>query len=133
MLIKRRVFTFIFFVFFGQILTAQLIIEITNIKEFKGRIDIGLYHNPENFLNDSIYFRIVIIPVEESIITTILDSIPAGTYSISLMQDLNEDGEMEHNFIGIPKEPYGFSTNFRPRFGKPDFEDAEFYYDGKYL
>jgi uncharacterized protein (DUF2141 family) len=30
------------------------------------------------------------------------------------------------NFLGIPKEPYGFSKNKFGKFGPPDFEDASF-------
>jgi len=38
--------------------------------------------------------------------------VPKGTYAISCIQDLNENGEMDHMqgvFSKIPTEPYGFS------------------------
>ena len=38
--------------------------------------------------------------------------VPKGTYAISCIQDLNENGEMDHRqgvFSKIPTEPYGFS------------------------
>ena len=33
---------------------------------------------------------------------------------------------MNKNWMGIPKEPYGFSNNVMGRMGPPDFEDASF-------
>ena len=106
---------------------------ITNIKEIKGRIELGLYNDPEVFLSKTEQYKVVFLPVDSDKITVVIDSIPIGWYAVSLMHDLDSNGEMEKNLIGIPKEPYGFSTNFHPRFSKPDFDDAEFYYNGIFL
>ena len=37
--------------------------------------------------------------------------IPPGTYAIKLHIDENENGKLDTNFIGIPKEQYGISNN----------------------
>ncbi len=37
--------------------------------------------------------------------------IPPGTYAIKLHIDENENGELDTNFLGIPKEQYGLSNN----------------------
>ena len=113
---------------FGQLTTT-----ITNIKEIKGNIEFGIYDDPEVFLSDTEQYEVIYMPVDQKTIVIIIDSLPKGTYAISLMHDLNNDGEMESNFFHIPKEPYGFSNNFRPRFSKPDFEDCQFYYNGESL
>ena len=133
MLTKKFVFVFVLFLFARFSLHAQLNIVITNIKEIKGYVEVGLYNAPEVFLSNTEQYRVVYVPVESNTMTIVFDSIPQGWYAISLMHDLNSNHEMEKNFIGIPKEPYGFSTNFHPRFSKPDFDDAEFYYNGEFL
>jgi len=51
--------------------------------------------------------------------------IPPGTYAVKLHIDENENGELDTNFLGIPKEQYGFSNNARA-FGIPKFEAASF-------
>ena len=51
--------------------------------------------------------------------------VPKGDYAISIYHDVNADKECNMNFIGIPKEPYGFSNNFRPKFAKPTFNDCK--------
>ena len=114
-------------------LSAQLTTTITNIKEIKGRIEFGIYDDPEVFLSETEQYKLVFIPVDSIIAIITIDSLPKGTYAISLMHDLNGDGEMESNFFHIPQEPYGFSNNHRPRFSKPDFEDCQFYYNGESL
>jgi uncharacterized protein (DUF2141 family) len=39
--------------------------------------------------------------------------IPPGTYAVKLHIDENENGELDTNFLGIPKEQYGISNNGR--------------------
>lgn len=34
-----------------------------------------------------------------------------GTYAVKLHIDENENGELDTNFLGIPKEQYGISNN----------------------
>jgi uncharacterized protein (DUF2141 family) len=132
-LIGRNIFLSGIFIILSHCINAQLIVEITNIKEFKGRIEIGLYNDPEVYLSETEQYKVLFIPIDDYIVYAVFDTIPEGKYAISLMQDLNVDRKMERNFIGFPKEPYGFSNNYHPRFRAPDFEDAEFYYDGKIL
>lgn len=55
-----------------------------------------------------------------------LHAIPAGAYAISVFHDVDSDGELKTNFIGIPREPLGASNDARGRFGPPSFEDMKF-------
>lgn len=56
--------------------------------------------------------------------------IPNGVYSISLFIDVNGNQEFDTNFLGLPKEQYGFSNNAMGTFGPPKFEPASFILDG---
>ena len=40
--------------------------------------------------------------------------------------DINANGKLDSNFIGIPKEPVGFSNNCKGKFGPPKYEDCAF-------
>lgn len=110
---------------------SQLKIKLTNVGEIEGDIYLGLFNKPDGFLEKEDQYRVVITPVTGDTMLITLDELPAGYYAISVMKDLDGDLKMDKNLIGIPKEPYGFSQNFHPRFSKPDFEDCSFYYDGK--
>jgi uncharacterized protein (DUF2141 family) len=59
----------------------------------------------------------------EKMVNTISIDIPYGTYAISIYQDVNKNGELDRNFIGIPKEPIAFGNNYEP-LGSPKFESA---------
>jgi len=46
------------------------------------------------------------------------------------MHDLNGNGELDTNFVGLPQEPYGFSNNATANFGPPKWNDIRFQLDG---
>ena len=49
-----------------------------------------------------------------------------GKYGISLMDDENFNGKMDFNFIGIPKEGFGFSNYYHTGLTKPNLKLFEF-------
>ncbi|MBI1769432.1 MAG: DUF2141 domain-containing protein [Bacteroidetes bacterium] len=58
--------------------------------------------------------------------------IPFGEYAAILFQDQNSNGTLDHNFLGLPKEPIGFSNGWNltafsgmPNFSKLKFEFSE--------
>lgn len=53
-------------------------------------------------------------------------SVEPGNYALALFHDMNSNGKMDKNMFGIPKEPYGFSNDFRPKFSVPKFSDCQF-------
>ncbi|MGO1586173.1 MAG: DUF2141 domain-containing protein [Mesonia sp.] len=104
----------------------QLHIEIHGIEKDVGFIEMGVYTKQEGFLEEGEAFKIFRIPVKNKKASIKIPDLPKGTYAISLYHDENEDTICNRNFIGIPKEPYGFSTNFKPKFSAPSFKDCEF-------
>lgn len=54
--------------------------------------------------------------------------VPAGTYAISVFHDENENGKLDTNWLGIPREGVGASNNPAPRMGPPKFAAARFQY-----
>jgi uncharacterized protein (DUF2141 family) len=49
-----------------------------------------------------------------------------GTYAVSVLHDVNSNGDLDTNFLGIPKEPLGFSNGAKPKMGPPSFDAAKF-------
>jgi uncharacterized protein (DUF2141 family) len=58
--------------------------------------------------------------------SVVFKAVPTGTYAISYIHDANNNGEMDANFMGIPKEDYGCSNNAKGFMGPPKWEDAKF-------
>lgn len=55
--------------------------------------------------------------------------IPYGDYPIKLYHDENGNKKLDKNFVGIPREPYGFSNNARGTLSAPEFAKARFALD----
>ena len=50
--------------------------------------------------------------------------LPTGTYAIGVFHDVNGNNSLDTNFLGIPKEQYGFGNDATGSFGPPSFNDA---------
>jgi uncharacterized protein (DUF2141 family) len=53
-------------------------------------------------------------------------NIPTGEYAIVCFHDENENGKMDFELNGMPKEHYGTSNNSLNNFGPPQFETSKF-------
>lgn len=56
----------------------------------------------------------------------IVKDLKPGKYAFKYFHDENNDKEINTNFMGIPKEGYGFSNNAKGKFGPPSFEKMIF-------
>ena len=105
-------------------------LQINLIDEISGDLFVALHNSDDTYLaKDSEPFRVTVAEVETagSQLVSICD-VEAGAYAISIFQDENSNGELDSNFIGIPKEPYGFSNNLK-KMRPPSFEEALFDYE----
>ena len=69
----------------------------------------------------------VIVEIDEQGQATLrFEELSAGTYAVSVIYDKNSDGELDTNFLGIPKELIAMSNNAKGRLGPPNFEKTRF-------
>ncbi|MGK7389001.1 MAG: DUF2141 domain-containing protein [Candidatus Cyclobacteriaceae bacterium M2_1C_046] len=114
--------TLLFFSSMTYAQTGKMVIKVTGIKKNDGAIAIALFNDPETFLKesyDNYYYEI-----EGSTMTIEIPDLPPGRYAVSLFHDINSNKKMDKNFIGIPKEPFGFGNNAMGMFGPPGFNDS---------
>lgn len=73
-------------------------------------------------------FREARIPASNSQPSVQFPDLAEGRYALFVYHDENDNGTLDHNFIGIPIEPMGFSNGFRVSLlsGIPDFDDLAF-------
>lgn len=64
----------------------------------------------------------VAVAGEREMATTI--DLPAGEYAISVFLDENNNGRLDQNVLGIPRERFGFSNNPRILTGAPSYRDC---------
>jgi uncharacterized protein (DUF2141 family) len=104
----------------------ELVINITNIEKVKGEIKIGVFNSDQNFLKEGAAIKNYSIKVTDKTASIKITNLPKGEYAISMYHDENSDNECNKNFIGIPKEAYGFSNNIKPVTSAPKFKDCKF-------
>ena len=71
----------------------------------------------------------ILQPINNEVVFS-TDSLPAGVYAVRVMHDVNGNGDLDSNLIGMPTEPFGFSNNARGNFGPPTFSDTKFTVNG---
>lgn len=104
----------------------RLQLSVENISSIRGSINVAVFEKGDFFLKKGKAYKNYSIKVTGTTATIIIDDLPKGNYAISLYHDKNSDGICNLNSFGFPKEPYGFSNNFKPQFSPPDFNDCKF-------
>lgn len=105
--------------------SCNLSVNIPNIKGNKGEIVIALYNNREKFPKVGMEYRVVQFPANTAGSAFRIKDIKPGEYAVAIYHDENSDSICNLNFLGIPKEGYGFSNNIRPVFSVPTFEECK--------
>lgn len=100
----------------------------SNIQSDEGKLYVWVYDKKDDWLSDRYRTQkgVGVAGNRDGDRITVELLLPAGDYALSVFHDVNDDGKLESNFIGIPKEPAGLSNNLRPRFGPPKYKDAVF-------
>jgi uncharacterized protein (DUF2141 family) len=108
--------------------TSNLKVVATNVKSDQGKIYVWVYDKKDDWLSDRYRTQksVTVAGNRTGDNVTLELLLPAGEYALSVFQDVNDNGKLERNFIGIPKEPAGLSNNLRPKFGPPRYKDALF-------
>lgn len=105
---------------FGQ---SSLEIHVTNIKSKKGSIRFGLFSTEADYLKNPVDKKVVKSTGKD--VTVVFENLQPGEYALSVIHDENENGELDSNALGIPKEGFAFGNNALGSFGPPAFEKAK--------
>ena len=115
--------------------SGELTIKVANIKH-EGVLYAAVYDDKEVFESDKgdnsqqrpgivggLVKKVTVGEAEGTI------ELEAGTYSIGFFIDKNDNEKLDTNFLGVPREQFGFSNDAMGRFGPPSFEAASFTLD----
>lgn len=104
-----------------------LTIELTDLRNDAGLINVALFDSPDGFPSDpgkavrSGCFSITTLPL----VIEFAD-LPYGQYAATVHHDENMDAKLNCNALGIPKEGIGFSGNPKIWKGIPPFQRTVF-------
>ena len=103
--------------FLQLIAQSSLTVEITGLENNKGQVIVNLLDSNEKDLSD---LKTSIINKKSKVT---FRNLKDGLYAVRFIHDENRNNEFDTNFIGIPKEGFGFSNNAIGRFGPLDFSE----------
>lgn len=101
-----------------------LLIAVSGVKAGEGSIRVALFDSADEF-PDGEYYKGSVVPADTATVQVELADVAPGSYAVSLYQDVNGNLKIDKNFIGIPKEPYGFSGSWKS--GGASFKEALIY------
>jgi uncharacterized protein (DUF2141 family) len=102
----------------------SITVTVEAVSNNDGKMFFALYNTESSFLDEA--YKGTTSEIENMQCTIIFKGIPKGTYAVSIFHDENNNGKMDSNFFGIPKEDYGCSNNAKGFMGPPKWNDAKF-------
>ena len=128
----KKIITIATFLFVFQPVISQnlqLKIEIQNIRIPEGQIILSYYTNEETWLDEKFTDHEIKFSKEsvaDGKMTVAIENLEPGIYGIAFSDDENGDDKLNSNWLGIPKEGFGFSRNFKVHRRKPRWEEGKF-------
>lgn len=106
---------------------GTLTVHGSGLKHARGKVIAKLFRRDDDVPKGTAYRQLSAVPSSGGARLQFRD-VPYGAYALFLFHDENGNGTLDHDFIGFPIEPLGFSAGFRPSLftGLPDFEDLRF-------
>ena len=123
----------LFLIFSFNISADELTVNLSGQTK-EGVLSLAIYDNAEAYNNsvkgekrseEGVFSGIeTFIELKES--HKFVINLPEGIYAIALFVDANKNLKIDKNFLGIPKEQFGFSNNAIGKLSAPSFEQAKF-------
>ena len=108
------------FLIAGGALTSYAEMLVVTVRDIR----IALYNSADDFLVDGHTAATQTVSARQGIVKFVFVNLRPGDYAAAAFHDENRSGDFDTNFIGIPREGYGFSNGAEAELGPPDFEDA---------
>lgn len=106
---------------------ASINITVTNIKNLKGVVRIGIINKAEDFPYEA--FTGKKIPINGNSVNIKFTGLEPGEYAISVHHDENCNDKVDKNALGLPLEGYCFSNNVKAVLAPPKFKSVKFKLD----
>ena len=110
---------------FKSVDRGDVVILIEGVKSDKGELILALFNDKDSYLKkDYMHKKVKVDKVGNATVT--FESLPMGEYSVSVIHDVNENGKLDKNVVGVPKEGFGFSNVSLGWFGPPSYDNTKF-------
>ena len=96
-----------------------------DVAEPRGQVMVALYGSEAAYDGDK-STAVSMVPAAGQPVSVTFKDLAPGRYAVKSFHDVNGDGKMGTNPLGMPTEPFGFSNNAPVRMGPPAWADAAF-------
>ena len=106
---------------------CTLRIHVDQLKNAKGNIGTVLFRSPDGWpenLSKSFRSGPAAIDRDGHEGTAVWKDLPPGNYAVAAIHDENSNHKLDRNFLGIPKEGFGFANNPHVGLAAPGFNQA---------
>jgi uncharacterized protein (DUF2141 family) len=106
---------------------SQLTVKVIGLRNSKGVVGVALFSKAVGFPEASEQaLQAKNLAIKDGSAEVTFPNVPAGTYAVSVRHDENQNGKLDKNLLGIPKEGYGASNNPHLKRRAPKFEESKF-------
>ncbi|CAN5175397.1 DUF2141 domain-containing protein [soil metagenome] len=106
---------------------AELELTVQNLASGQGAVLVAVFNEEGQWLKAPV--AVAKQPASTQVdgkLTLLLKDLPEGELAISVFHDLNDNGRLDLNGMGIPLEPFAFSNEAKAMFSAPKFQAARF-------
>ena len=98
---------------------------MTGFKNDRGTAHVALFLDAGGWPDEEgRVFATAVVPISDGGASAVFEEVSAGPFAVSVFHDVDGNGELDSDMLGIPSEGYGFSRDARDLFGPPSFEEA---------
>lgn len=106
---------------------GEITVLLLGLTSDKGQVIVSLFTGDQGFPDRTEHAVATHqIPIVNRRAVTRFQDLPYARYALSVLHDEDNDGRMASNWLGIPREGFGFSGTPLYRFGHPEFAAAAF-------
>jgi len=104
-----------------------LIVQIGNIRNSKGRIQLQLYKNQATYSKETPWKEYYVSKddLNNKKLVYRITGLESGIYGVAILDDEDKDKKMKFSWM-IPDEGFGFSDYYHVGMSRPKFEDFKF-------
>lgn len=108
------------------VVAFNLTVKFEKIRNDQGSIKYLVFNNEEGYPDNlKLSVKSGSVATKDVANGIVLENLEPGSYSVSVIHDENDNDKLDTNFLGIPKEGFGFSNNPMVMFGPPSFNKTK--------
>lgn len=115
----------------GPVSAHWVNVTVEGLRNSKGMVKLTLYpDDPSRFLKPRGSLYVTSANARQGVAQACIYIPEPGAYGLALYHDENDNGKIDRNGLGIPKEGFGFSNNPRIFLSAPSFAKVRFVVSG---